>query len=1528
VNSIEIDPSNEIVVPLANRPQQLHIFESNSELPPCVPPTIFNTNMKSINQGRNFPMRSSKILEIRCDIDDFSERETPSPSPLFSDHPPTPFQAIDENVPPYSLRSSPRLHSGSPRNRASSSPGTAGLILGMTTQMRFQTTDRNSPASNPRSRNPTPVIVEEDDNIDINQENDEIEGRKCQGNSDEIIINNGINDDQEKKMEGFDDSDTSTILDVSDDVPYDPDEANRSISPLTSADMTKNRLDDLGPYFSNFKSNSSNSISSLGGSINSSSEVNLCCLSPIPEIVSNTRLSNNRTCSSGSLANSFEDDFPCNEKLFNRSRPSDGNLSSLNGSSSRPIGDDIPQSSFEDNDCSSLFGTIPSCNALHNRLEKRNSRQLRRTVSMPNPKIIQPSHFNNGMGTPGGMECGISMSQNDADKEFRTPVEKKFHKKSSGIGTNDWGISVGASIGTIQRIEEKMSVYSGCFKNNRDIIPLMRSHSTGHLGSSGGDDIEYSTFTSLPNSGSPLQFIRSSDSHPDSALTVRFNCDEHLIPSRNEYIHGANDQQFDSVMGIPALHMTDNNLIDRSLENIMENVSDETKPPDGHDGDEDDLAITSARRTYSKARLLKKRNSPINTFNETDISIDDSFGDVGFVSTRQIQRNKKNSESKWRRMSIGGKTGKNVKDNRKRISIENIDKDRLSISPAVTAKVLSSSNRRKSNDALTKSFTRMENGDNGDSGEFSLLDEQYINTVQPVITERNFKGIVIGATYQHCFEDNAPVVAPPSTCDKRVIGLSFNSNGSLEIKLKLPKDNIHKNINLGRYWNCIRASPEGYLISKETLKDSEKTILYYFPRHPRDWTEGSTDYYPSSNYDTQMMDNLDISNVSSDTSLNIGGSVYYRPPIHSDNDDNSDFHCHRKANLNNSSSFDTTSHIHAHMSGYSPVGDLSHDEMTLGSRKGNNSLVISPFSSNHEYDINDNSELSLNISNSMDLSSSCMDDGLIMTQYDGESELEQQITESVLTAPVADWNRTSIVAYLLDFLLGDTLFIDTTSKKSRSNNSRRTKNLSSNMEDIYSYRLVSKAWALGSYRLLARHLSNIDNCPNLDWGKYSNFIRKCSWGKFLSKGACKDVFAVSNSSKGGLIEAVSIMDVDDLYDRGIEEEITQELEITMLCSSLVSLNICPNLVQVFSCFRSDYSIPDRLWRNASFSSASNGKNNLIMPKKNEITKGCYQYIRMEFCKGGDLEEVVRSQHQLNLATVKSMFFQMAFALYTTREQLSLRHYDIKLLNFFVSTGSAVLTDDNRTQYESNIDSIVNLHIGFGAHKYILPLKSNELDLVKLADYGTSSIGSGCIGDQITVQQFTTLENTPPEFLILGSAARQSFSADTFCLGLSFFHLLTGYEPYEELLKDVVCPSYLIDLIRPYWQTDVIDSPHYIIQELIESIDNNGDVDASAKVLYDTLYRYIVLFGMPSDMNPSWNDNPIWQAIKTSLIDSKGNKKIKHKECLSKYQIDTQLWSLQTGNHRIIVSVRDRLQSLGEDAGKVLLAMVHLDPGRR
>lgn len=107
------------------------------------------------------------------------------------------------------------------------------------------------------------------------------------------------------------------------------------------------------------------------------------------------------------------------------------------------------------------------------------------------------------------------------------------------------------------------------------------------------------------------------------------------------------------------------------------------------------------------------------------------------------------------------------------------------------------------------------------------------------LSELTFKGLVIGGTYQHCFEDMAPVVAPPSGSDKRVTGASFSHNQSLELKLYLPKDEHTKIISLGEEWKWIATSPDGYLVSKGPITHRKKLVCYYLPRHPVEWANDS-----------------------------------------------------------------------------------------------------------------------------------------------------------------------------------------------------------------------------------------------------------------------------------------------------------------------------------------------------------------------------------------------------------------------------------------------------------------------------------------------------------------------------------------------------------------------------------------------------------------------------------------------------------------------------------------------------------------
>lgn len=121
-----------------------------------------------------------------------------------------------------------------------------------------------------------------------------------------------------------------------------------------------------------------------------------------------------------------------------------------------------------------------------------------------------------------------------------------------------------------------------------------------------------------------------------------------------------------------------------------------------------------------------------------------------------------------------------------------------------------------------------------------------------------------------------------------------------------------------------------------------------------------------------------------------------------------------------------------------------------------------------------------------------------------------------------------------------------------------------------------------------------------------------------------------------------------------------------------------------------------------------------------------------------------------------------------------------MLNFF-------LKDIKRNRGAANTDSGGK---GTVIH-YVIEQRCFELRLprafsywVKLADYGSADSSVENIGKPVTLDQFTTLENTPVEFLLEGDAAEQSFAADTFSLGLCLLHLFTGW--YDRPMDHALC----------------------------------------------------------------------------------------------------------------------------------------------
>mmetsp|Transcript_8999 Transcript_8999/g.19432 ORF Transcript_8999/g.19432 Transcript_8999/m.19432 type:complete len:124 (-) Transcript_8999:812-1183(-) len=72
-------------------------------------------------------------------------------------------------------------------------------------------------------------------------------------------------------------------------------------------------------------------------------------------------------------------------------------------------------------------------------------------------------------------------------------------------------------------------------------------------------------------------------------------------------------------------------------------------------------------------------------------------------------------------------------------------------------------------------------------------------------------------------------------------------------------------------------------------------------------------------------------------------------------------------------------------------------------------------------------------------------------------------------------------------------------------------------------------------------------------------MERFPWAMFLSEGAFKRVYKVWNRY-GGAYEALSVMDVDTIGEKGNLNLVGAELAVSVLLSSLARRNICPNFV--------------------------------------------------------------------------------------------------------------------------------------------------------------------------------------------------------------------------------------------------------------------------------------------------------------------------------------------------------------------------------
>jgi hypothetical protein len=411
---------------------------------------------------------------------------------------------------------------------------------------------------------------------------------------------------------------------------------------------------------------------------------------------------------------------------------------------------------------------------------------------------------------------------------------------------------------------------------------------------------------------------------------------------------------------------------------------------------------------------------------------------------------------------------------------------------------------------------------------------------------------------------------------------------------------------------------------------------------------------------------------------------------------------------------------------------------------------------------------------------------------------------------------------------------------------------------------LCRAWAAGCYPLQAqaRMIADIENGearhPEL-FADSRTLSSLFPCGQFLSDGAYKAVYRVW-CTRSARVEAVSVMDVAAITSTGNLAVVSQELHASILVAGLVRRHVCPNVVETYGVLRSAQD-PNHsgMWAcdDESFllRRTASGRTKADNPRRGP-KPGDYQLIRMELCRHGDLEGFLRRQPEGLVPgdVALQLTFQMCFSLYAVRQSFAMRHYDVKLLNFLL------------TDFKHGAAPASAVRYGVGRHVYRLRLLPPWNLCAKLADFGTADVCAASLGGHMGLERFTTLENTPPEFLSDGDGVRLGYGVDTFPLGLAMLHLFTGAVPYEEWMADVLCPQDLRDALAKVWKGR---EEYSILSTLLQSCEDEDAEEGgdSAGTLYHTFYRYLVLLGLPTtegEAGERRRQNPVWKAV-TSLI---------------------------------------------------------------
>jgi serine/threonine protein kinase len=327
---------------------------------------------------------------------------------------------------------------------------------------------------------------------------------------------------------------------------------------------------------------------------------------------------------------------------------------------------------------------------------------------------------------------------------------------------------------------------------------------------------------------------------------------------------------------------------------------------------------------------------------------------------------------------------------------------------------------------------------------------------------------------------------------------------------------------------------------------------------------------------------------------------------------------------------------------------------------------------------------------------------------------------------------------------------------------------------------------------------------------------------------------------------------------------------------------CPNFVQVLPSPLVALPYPPLkcpFWDNLD---PHNEGNKFLYTHMELASEGSVGHFVDEICCGKFLPTLIRP-----------VFFQMAVSLVVFTSKYGMAHYDVKSDNFLLDRravrGYLVLL------YE--IDDM----------EFAVRMPYEQPFIAQLIDFDNAD-NIPEPPEPMKKRHIGTYEFLAIEAYIQGNEAQQGSQMDMFGLGLSFYHL-TG-AAYNYTMKNVLCPKILKERLQAIWESSAKYSTMKWSLSCVQKHQDDPDV------LFNTVYRYLVLLDMPPHGHPM-ETTAVWQAIAATILNG-GPESIEFEEHRAQF-------NLRNGHHTSTAHTR---YHLGESGIDLLCQLCALDPSQR